>query len=295
MKLVTLPWQYSRLAWHTGVDFMVWQHHSVHLTTRDTLHSNTDSDETLGHPSVSSRDMWRRLSWCPDKCGCPSHLHSLQVVAVVAEDSGQFDASDLRQLLEGEGWRPAAVLIPEPVSVSEVVELFADETGQGGADHTARQRPLRDAGRPQVDIFWRGVHFAESLNREMMLVLVSVIMAACWWLLARVWLHRVLSHLHTVVGHVKTQIVPSSDGAQATELTPPDDKKLIRYSSLIGPKVLFIVHTCCSRGCRVLYLAAYSGRRDPSRISCLNCTNLYFWHWPCDLRYYYQVLGRDDW
>lgn len=26
---------------------MVWQHHSVHLTTRDTLHSNTDSDETL--------------------------------------------------------------------------------------------------------------------------------------------------------------------------------------------------------------------------------------------------------
>ena len=60
-------------------------------------------------------------------------------------------------------------------------------------------------------------------------------------MLARVWLHRVLSHLHTVVGHVKTQIVPSSDGAQATELTPPDDKKLIRYSSLIGPKVLFIL------------------------------------------------------
>ena len=88
------------------------------------------------------------------KYGCLSDLHSLQVVAVVTEDSGQLDPSDLSQLLQGEGRGPAAILIPEPVSVSEVVELLADETGQGGANHAAGQRPLRDAGRPQVDIFW---------------------------------------------------------------------------------------------------------------------------------------------
>ena len=119
-----------------------------------------------------------------------AYLNCLQIVTVVTQHSGQLDSSDLRQLFQGEGGWPATILIPEPVSVSEVVELFANDTGQGGADHAAGQRPLSDASRPEVQVVRGGVELGKSLD--------------------------------TVVGHVESQVIPCPHGSQATELSPSD-------------------------------------------------------------------------
>lgn len=43
-----------------------------------------------------------------------AYLNVLDLVRVVAEDAGQLHPPDLVQLLQGEGARPAAVLVPEP-------------------------------------------------------------------------------------------------------------------------------------------------------------------------------------
>jgi len=111
-------WQNSRLAWHSGIDFMVWQHHGV-------------------------------------------NLNSFQIVAVVAEYTRQLDPSDLCQLLQCEGWRPSAILVPESVSVSEVVELLANQTGEGGADHEINPRvPCKSGVLPRLDLTkWRDASF----------------------------------------------------------------------------------------------------------------------------------------
>ena len=52
-----------------------------------------------------------------------------------------------------------------------------------------------------------------------MLVLVCFMTVAdCWHVTGS---DPRATHLHTVVGHVKTKIIPSPDSAQSTELTPP--------------------------------------------------------------------------
>ena len=38
-KIKVLPWQNSRLAWHSGIDFMVWQHHGVDLNKQNGFQS----------------------------------------------------------------------------------------------------------------------------------------------------------------------------------------------------------------------------------------------------------------
>ncbi len=81
-----------------------------------------------------------------------SYLHGVHLVSVVANDPGQLDLPDLVQLLHGEAAGPAAVLVPESVAEPEVVELLADQTGEGGADHGAGQGALGDAGGPQVNV-----------------------------------------------------------------------------------------------------------------------------------------------
>jgi len=63
------------------------------------------------------------------------HLDRLNVVGVVAENPRKADLSNFRQLFEGEGGGPAAVLVPEAVSGPEVVELAAHDAGKGGTHH----------------------------------------------------------------------------------------------------------------------------------------------------------------
>ena len=62
------------------------------------------------------------------------YLNILKVVRVVAKDAGELDAPDLVELLESEAGRPAAVLVPESVAQSVVVELLPDDARQGGAN-----------------------------------------------------------------------------------------------------------------------------------------------------------------
>ena len=86
-----------------------------------------------------------------------TNLHAVDVVAVVAYQPGELDLADLVELLQSEGGGPAAVLVPEAVAEPEVVELLADDAGEGGADHGPGQGHLRDAGRPHVDVVNAGV------------------------------------------------------------------------------------------------------------------------------------------
>ena len=81
------PGQHAGLAGHPGVDLVVWQYHRVHLTMI-----------MLGNRSTL----------------LAAYLNVLDLVGVVAEDAGQLHPPDLVQLLQGEGARPAAVLVPEP-------------------------------------------------------------------------------------------------------------------------------------------------------------------------------------
>ena len=93
------------------------------------------------------------------------HLDGVDVVAVVAQHAGHLDLANFGQLFEGEAAGPSAVFVPEPISATEQVELFAQNAGEGGTDHGARQGLLGDAGRPQVDIVGRFVILDVSVDR----------------------------------------------------------------------------------------------------------------------------------
>jgi len=116
------------------------------------------------------------------------HLDVLQVVTVVTEYSGQFHLSDLSELFEGEAAGPSSVLVPEPVSVTEVVELFADDAGKGGADHGSGERTLGDASSPEINVFGGGVHLGVGFDG--------------------------------VVGHDADHIIPSLHGGQTAPFPP---------------------------------------------------------------------------
>ncbi len=65
------------------------------------------------------------------------HLDRFNVVGVVAENPRKADLSNFRQLFEGEGGRPAAVLVPEAISGPEMVKLAAHDAGKGRPHHCA--------------------------------------------------------------------------------------------------------------------------------------------------------------
>lgn len=44
------------------------------------------------------------------------YLHAVHLVAVLAEDAGEFHFANLVQLLQGEGARPPAVLVPMTIA-----------------------------------------------------------------------------------------------------------------------------------------------------------------------------------
>ena len=93
------------------------------------------------------------------------HLDGVDVVAVVAQHAGHLDLANFSQLFEGEAAGPSAVFVPEPISATEQVELFAQNTGEGRTHHGAGQGLLGDAGGPQVDVVGRFVVFHVSMDR----------------------------------------------------------------------------------------------------------------------------------
>ena len=48
-----------------------------------------------------------------------AHLHSVHLVSIVTYQPGELDLPDLVELLNGEGRRPAAVLVPETIAEPE--------------------------------------------------------------------------------------------------------------------------------------------------------------------------------
>lgn len=84
-------------------------------------------------------------------------LNGVDVIAVVAEDTGHLDFADFAQLLERETAGPTAVFVPKTIAGSEVAKLFADNAGKSGAHHGSGQGLFGHTGRPQIDIVGRFV------------------------------------------------------------------------------------------------------------------------------------------
>ena len=64
-----------------------------------------------------------------------------------------------------EGTGPPGVFVPETVAVAQVLECLAHDAAEDGADHGARDGPLGDAGRPQVDVVGRLVDLRVAFER----------------------------------------------------------------------------------------------------------------------------------
>ena len=71
-----------------------------------------------------------------------NYLHGVHFVSIVTYQPGELDLSDLLELLESEAAWPSAILVPEPITETEVVELFANQAGKGRSDHGTGQRNL---------------------------------------------------------------------------------------------------------------------------------------------------------
>ena len=121
-----------------------------------------------------------------------SELEGLDTVRVIAEQSRHREAPDLLQLLDSEAAGPASVLVPEPVSDPDVVELTANDAGEGRAQETSRHGVLSQAGTEELQVL-RGV--------------VEPLVGG-----------------HRPVTHQAAQLLPPSDRLQSAELTEPAEK-----------------------------------------------------------------------
>ena len=79
-------------------------------------------------------------------------LDVVQIVTGVAQNAGKLGFPDFCQLFQSEAGWPATVLVPEPISQPEVVELFANDAGESGSDHGSGQGSLGDSGAPQINV-----------------------------------------------------------------------------------------------------------------------------------------------
>jgi len=73
-------------------------------------------------------------------------------VAVIAEDFGQSRLSDFLELRFRETNERVRVLVPEAVARLQLVELAADDAGEGGAHQAPQEGPLGHAAGEEVDI-----------------------------------------------------------------------------------------------------------------------------------------------
>ena len=116
-----------------------------------------------------------------------SHLNSLNTVSVVTEQPRDGITSDLLQLLQSEAAWPSSILVPEPIPMSQVVELSPNDAGEGLTQQTSRNWILSNASTEQF-------HVVRS-------VIQSLIGRNC------------------SVGHQASQLVPTCDWLEATEFT----------------------------------------------------------------------------
>ena len=77
----------------------------------------------------------------------------------------------------------------ERLKLPEVVELLADDAGEGGSNHRTGQGSLADPGRPQVHVLGVGVELRVALDG--------------------------------VVGHDAQEVLPGVHGVKAAPLPPP--------------------------------------------------------------------------
>ena len=83
-----------------------------------------------------------------------SHLHRLNTVGVVTQQPRHSVTSDLLQLLQSEAAWPASILVPEPVSVTEVMVLSSNDAGEGLTQQSSWNRILCNTCTEQLQVFW---------------------------------------------------------------------------------------------------------------------------------------------
>ena len=116
-----------------------------------------------------------------------AHLNRLNTVSVVAKQPRYGITSDFLQLFQSKAAWPASILIPEPITMSEVVELSANDAGEGLAQQSSRNGILCNSCTKQL-------HIVRSVVQP---------------LIGR----------HRPVGHQTAQLVPAGDWFESTEFT----------------------------------------------------------------------------
>ena len=83
-------------------------------------------------------------------------------VAVFADDLGERHLADFVELSFAEPRRGGVVLVPVPVALFQLLELDADDAGEGGAHQRTLEWRLAQASREQVDV----VDTAVNLHKD---------------------------------------------------------------------------------------------------------------------------------
>ena len=90
-------------------------------------------------------------------------LYVAHDVAVLADDLGQRDLPDLRELRLAELGGGVVALVPEPVALLQLLELDADDAGEGGSHQGTLQGSLAQAASEQVNVLDAAVNLEEEI------------------------------------------------------------------------------------------------------------------------------------